>query len=319
MPHERDQQHDRGHQHLRVREPQQRGRAAERDRRDPGPAPAGTQPEGQRHQQHAGHGRRDVVDRAEAVLEHEREPAEAGQRAQHARQPWPPRRGTGVARRDRRRRDRLRLLDRARLRAQRGEQHHVANARRAGDQHHQAVDADPEPAGRRQPVLQRAHVALVDRAALGLEALALVDRVVELAVGVGQLAGADERLEALGQERVVAVRAGQRRDLARVVEHERRLDQRVLGCRLEDLGHQLPGAPARLVDDAVPVADRARVLEWHRRMHGLARVLFDQLGHRRPPPRRREVDLRRRGIVVVPLAASAAVATIVSTSSIMSP
>ena len=73
----------------------------------------------------------------------------------------------------------------------------------AGEQHDQPVDADAETAGRRQAVLERAEVVLVDvarlgvagrlGARLGLEARALVDRVVELAVGVGELAPVDDR------------------------------------------------------------------------------------------------------------------------------
>ena len=55
-------------------------------------------------------------------------------------------------------------------------------------------------------------------------------------VGVGELAAGDDQLEALGQRRVVAVGAGQRRDLARVVDHEGRLDQQVLGALVVDLG-----------------------------------------------------------------------------------
>ena len=186
------------------------------------------------------------------------------------------------------------------LRAQRREQDHVADRRRAGHQHHQPVDADPEAAGRRQAVLERADVVLVDvlglvvagrlRARLGLEALALVDGVVELAVGVGQLAAGDDRLEALDQRVVVAVHARQRGDLARVVHDERRRDQRVLDGLVVDLGDQPPRAPARLVRDPEPVADRARLLDRHRRMHPHAGVLVHEVGHRRAPPRRREVD-----------------------------
>ena len=48
-------------------------------------------------------------------------------------------------------------------------------------------------------------VAGLARARLLLEAVALVDRVVELAVGVGQLLPGDEQLEALGQLRVAAL------------------------------------------------------------------------------------------------------------------
>ena len=81
---------------------------------------------------------------------------------------------------------------------QRGEEDHVADRLDARDQHHQPVDADAEPAGRRQAVLERLDVVVVDGLGLlvaaGLqprlvrEALRLVDGIVELGVGVGELA-----------------------------------------------------------------------------------------------------------------------------------
>jgi len=69
--------------------------------------------------------------------------------------------------------------------------------------------------------MARTQVVLVHRAGLGvaglallllgLEPLPLVDGVVELAVGVGQLDPADDDLEPLGERRVVTVPAGQGR------------------------------------------------------------------------------------------------------------
>ena len=70
-------------------------------------------------------------------------------------------------------------------RAHRREQDHLADRGHLGEQHHQPVDADPESAGRRQAVFERADVVLVDilgllvarrlERRLGLEALALID------------------------------------------------------------------------------------------------------------------------------------------------
>ena len=95
-----------------------------------------------------------------------------------------------------------------------------------GQQHHQPVDADALARGRRQTVLQRAHVVLVvvhgllvaGLAALDLlaEALGLVLGVVQLGEAVGDLAAGDEQLEAVGDEGVVVVAPRQRRDLGRV-------------------------------------------------------------------------------------------------------
>ena len=52
------------------------------------------------------------------------------------------------------------------------EQQHVANRRRIGEQHDQAIDADAEPAGRRHAVLERAQVVLVQHLRLLVAALA---------------------------------------------------------------------------------------------------------------------------------------------------
>ena len=106
------------------------------------------------------------------------------------------------------------------LRPQGREQHHLFDRVDAGQQPGDAIDADAEPAGRWHAVLEGAQVVLVDGAALDvagvpgrlllLEALPLLDRIVELGVAVGQLDRIDEQLEALGEERVVAVDPRQR-------------------------------------------------------------------------------------------------------------
>ena len=90
----------------------------------------------------------------------------------------------------------------------------------------------PMPPGRRQAVLERAHVVGVDvvrllvaellQRRLRLEPPQLVDRIVQLAERVGELATVDDELEAFGQRGIVAVHARERRHLARVVAHERR-------------------------------------------------------------------------------------------------
>ena len=84
----------------------------------------------------------------------------------------------------------------------RREQQHVANGRRVGEQHDQTVDAHAHAACRRHAVLERAHVVLVEahrlvvahvlRLNLRAGNARLVDRVVQLAEGVGVLVPADE-------------------------------------------------------------------------------------------------------------------------------
>jgi hypothetical protein len=99
------------------------------------------------------------------------------------------------------------------------EQDHLADGRLVGQQHDQAIDADPLARRGRHAVLQRPHVVLVEPVGLVvtarlhlrllLEAGQLVDRIVELAVGVGQLAPADVELEAIHQACVVPLALGQ--------------------------------------------------------------------------------------------------------------
>ena len=60
---------------------------------------------------------------------------------------------------------------RGELGAQRREEDHLADRVDAGQQHHQPVDPDPQPARRRHPVLERADVVVVDVARLRVAAL----------------------------------------------------------------------------------------------------------------------------------------------------
>ena len=151
------------------------------------------------------------------------------------------------------------------LRSQRREQDHIADRLDPRQHHHEAVDADAQPARRRHAVLEGAQVVLVDRAALGVagiactlllpETLPLLDGVVELAVAVGELAGVGEQLEALGQERIGAVDPRQWGDLDGVPRDEDRGDDVGLDGRFEQLLDQLPGAPLRLPPHAEPLAE----------------------------------------------------------------
>ena len=78
-------------------------------------------------------------------------------------------------------------------RLHRGEQQHIADGRRIGEQHHHAVHTESQPARGRQPVFQRGDEILIHFRvdALGLaqrhllfKALALVDGVVQFREGV---------------------------------------------------------------------------------------------------------------------------------------
>ena len=134
-------------------------------------------------------------------------------------------------------------------------------------QHHQAVDADADAAGGREAELQggeELHVGGVGldvapghQLGLVLEALALLDGVVQLAVAVGQLAAADEQLEAVGEGRVVGAAAGEGGDLGGVADDEHRPDQGRLDELVVDLEDEPSAAPVLLPLDAEPVEHRA--------------------------------------------------------------
>ena len=89
------------------------------------------------------------------------------------------------------------------------EEYGLANARDTSEHHHQAVDTDSETACGRKPVLQCDQVVLVQRVGfevalrlgsnLFVEALALVDRVVQLAESVSELDSDREELETLDE------------------------------------------------------------------------------------------------------------------------
>src|SRR5471032_740622 len=182
-------------------------------------------------------------------------------------------------------------------------QDHVADREAVGEQHDEAIDADPFAAGRREAVFERADVVLVHRVRLevaaravlqlSFEAPALLDRVVELAEGVRDFEAADVQLEALDGVRVVRFLLRQRRHLRREVVDERRLNQPVLAEPLEDLGRDLAGAVSGIHLETELFRDgRDAIAIAQIGVRNVARELL-----RRRVPRRfaqREADERRR-------------------------
>ena len=100
------------------------------------------------------------------------------------------------------------------------EQHDLANSELTSHQHDQAVDTDTDTEGRRHTILQRAQeivvddhrlvVTLVGKTHLRDETLLLIDRIVELRIGIGQLLTVDHQLETLGEAGLRAVHLGKR-------------------------------------------------------------------------------------------------------------
>jgi len=142
------------------------------------------------------------------------------------------------------------------FRTHRREQDHIANRRRVGQQHDQAVDADTAATGRRQAVFEgadevgvvihRFFVTGILGFHLFLEAGGLIFGVVQLGEAVGDFATDDEQFETLGDFRVVVGGAGQRRDFNRVVDDEGRFPALGFGTGFEQL--QLQAAQTARLD-----------------------------------------------------------------------
>ena len=131
------------------------------------------------------------------------------------------------------------------LRTHRGEEQYFLNVALARHQHYQAVDAYTDARGGRHPILQSAQEVLVDEhgfvvallaeAELILEALLLIDRVVELGICVGQFLTIDHQLETLGQGGIIPVLLRQRTHLDGVIRDECGLNKGALAKFAEDL------------------------------------------------------------------------------------
>ena len=126
----------------------------------------------------------------------------------------------------------------------RREQEHIPDGCAVGQQHGEPVDAVADAAGGGHADLHGVEevligvlglfVALLGEGVLGGEALALVDGVVELGVGVAHLPAVDVELEALDLGRVAGLFLGQRADLDGMVHDEGGLDHLVLAELVEE-------------------------------------------------------------------------------------
>ena len=181
------------------------------------------------------------------------------------------------------------------------EQQDVADGGGVGEQHDHAVDADADATRGGHAVLERAHVVLVVLhglvVATGLlghlrsEALGLVDRVVQLGERVGVLVAGDHEFKAVREARVLLVALGERRDLDRVIAHERGVHNGVLAQLVVDLGDELAGGPLGLGLDASLGARGEQLLDGRVERDLAAEHVGDDLGHGAAGPRREEVDL----------------------------
>ena len=170
------------------------------------------------------------------------------------------------------------------------EQQYIADGRAVGEEHHQTVDAVADTAGRRHTDIQRVQEVLVRvvrlfiarrcQCVLRLEALALVNRVVQLGVGVAHLSAVDEELKALHIIRVVRLLLRERRNLNRVVGHEGRLNHVLLAEGLKEEVQNIASLVSLLECDALLLRDSSRLFEGLDCREIDAAVLLDRLAHR---------------------------------------
>ena len=132
-------------------------------------------------------------------------------------------------------------------------------------------------------------VALVGQFHLLDKTVVLVDRIVELAVCVGQLFAVDHQFETLGQTGFAAVHLGQRRHLDGVVGDECGLDERAFAGLAEDFVNQLAFAHGLVHFHAAFFGHFAHLVLAHR-AQVVARFLFDGLQNGQTAVRGFEAD-----------------------------
>ncbi len=195
-------------------------------------------------------------------------------------------------------------------RLHRGEEDHVADGVGVGEQHHAAVDADAQAARGGQAVLQGVDIVLVHHAGLVvahltqgqlvLEAAALVDGIVELGEGVGELGVVDEQLEALGEPGVFGGALRQRGDLHGVHGDEGGLDQVLLHPLVKGLVQGgAPGALAALQIDALGLGGLAGLLVVGDGGKVHAHILPDGVDHSQALPAGGQIDVRTQPLDLV--------------------
>ena len=152
------------------------------------------------------------------------------------------------------------------FRLHRGEQKNVSDGLIAGQEHDQTVDADAAAACGRHTVLEGTNEVLVHEFRfvvaglaqfdLMLEAFDLVERVVQLGIGVGELGAADEELKTLGEVGLRGFPLREDRDLDGVVDDEGRLLEVLLDERVVERDENLaPGVFALLDFDVFLLRD----------------------------------------------------------------
>ncbi len=124
------------------------------------------------------------------------------------------------------------------------EEEYVLDGRGVGHEHCQTVDAHTHSGCRRHTVFERAYKVHIDEhrfvitvvleTELVLEPFVLVNRVVQLAVRIGQFLAAYEKFKPFSKFRIASVPFGERRHFHRIVGDECRLYELVFAIFSED-------------------------------------------------------------------------------------
>src|ERR687898_903974 len=141
------------------------------------------------------------------------------------------------------------------LRTQLRKEHHITDRSLIGEAHGETVNTDALSRRRRHSVFQGPKEILIDYVRflvtggalcrLSLEALPLIQRVVQLRKRIGNLPPRNVELESIGERGVGILPPGQRRDLHRIIGNKSRLLQIRLDGFFKNLIHDVEQRPFR--------------------------------------------------------------------------
>ena len=122
------------------------------------------------------------------------------------------------------------------------------------------------------------------------KAVALIDRIVQFAEAVGQLAAVNKAFKTIGQQGIIRVLLAQRRNFQRVVRNDRRLNQVFFYVIFKAAVDNLADAVVFAVFDVQLVGNSPRFFYGLDVRKVFAGVFFDSFDHGHSVPGRRQVD-----------------------------
>ena len=182
-----------------------------------------------------------------------------------------------------------------------GEEENITDRRRIGQQHHETIDTIADTTSWRQTDLHRMKEVLIGvvslfitgsrQCILCLEALTLIDRVVQLGVCVTHLTSVDIELKTLYLCRIGRLLLRQRRNLYRMIHDEGRLNHLLLTECLEETVLDVTDLMVCLVRNVMLIRQCTCLLEGLYRVKINTALLLDGIRHRQTAERLAEIDL----------------------------